>query len=388
MSDTPMNFAVIGCGMLARMMHVPNIAASPKTVLHTCCDLSDDALAECKDMHGALHITKDYHTAIDDPDVEAICIATTEKMRIPLIEAAAKVGKPVYCEKPLARTLEEMYEIRKIVHESNIPFCVGHNRRSSPAMIEAHRIFRRHMDTPQPCPWRYDREGANRPPIEGDGVAGMSVRINDDWYSWKAWGMCAETADYGAMLFEMTHFTDLCNWFLAGEPEEVVALESGRLNHGVVIRYRGGEIATILMVGNGTFGYPKELYEMFGQGAAVVVDHMLEVRTAGIEGAPDRITYPMLKDRHPKIGTEGGLPGWLAKKRAACKEAADAGDSSLIFTAEPDKGHAHAIDRFVDEIRGEGPVVCSVDDAVAATRVAFAAIRAAKEHRAVKLDEV
>jgi predicted dehydrogenase len=216
----------------------------------------------------------------------------------------------------------------------------------------------------------------------------MSVRINDDWYSWKSWVFDKEQAPEGPLLFEMTHFTDLCNWFLAADPEEVVALKHGMLIHGILVRYRTGEIATLLMCANGTFGYPKELYEMFGNGAAVVVDHMLEVRTAGIESAPARTVYPMIKDRHPDIGTEGGLYGWLAKKRAACAEATEKGDTSLIFTAEPDKGHARAIDMFVDEIRGEGPVACGIDDAIGATRVAFAAVKSAHEGRIVKLEEL
>ena len=384
----PINFAVIGCGMLARAAHIPNIAASDKTVLHTCCDLSDEALAECRDVHGALHTTNDYNAAINDPEVEAVCIATTERLRLPPIKAAAALGKPVYCEKPLARTLEEIVEVQKVVNEAGIPFCVGHNRRCSPAMRDAHRIFRAHMENPEPCPWRYDREGDERPRWDHDGVAAMSARINDDWYSWKAHGMGDDVAGYGAMLFEMTHFTDLCNWFMAAEPVEVSALEHGRLNHGVVIRYAGGEIATILMTGNGTFGYPKELYEMFGNGAAVVVDHMLEVRTAGIASAPARTVYPMIRDRHPDIGAEGGLLGWLAKRQAACAEATETGDTSLVMAAGPDKGHACAIDLFVDEIRGEGPVVCGVDDAVRATRVAFAAIRSTHERRIVKLEEL
>lgn len=109
---------------------------------------------------------------------------------------------------------------------------------------------------------------------------------------------------------------------------------------------------------------------------------------AGIEDGPDLRTYPMVKDRHDNVGKEGGLHGWLAKRQAACREAAAKSDPNLIFTAEPDKGHAHAIDRFVDEINGQGPVVCGVDDAVMATRVAFAAIRSANEGRIVRLDEV
>jgi len=115
---------------------------------------------------------------------------------------------------------------------------------------------------------------------------------------------------------------------------------------------------------------------------------MLEVRTAGIEGVEPRITYPMLNDLHPNVGTEGGLPGWLAKKRAACEEAAKKDDSLLIFTAEPDKGHAHAIGNFVDEINGLGPVVCGFDDAARATLIAFAALKSAENGRAVKIDEI
>jgi len=384
-----MNFAVIGCGMHARLQHIRNIAESERMVLHTCCDLSDEALAVCRDSFGAGNLSKDFRATIEDDDVEAIVLATTEKLRLPVIEAAARAGKPVYVEKPLAPTLAEAREIQRVVNDAGILFCVGHNRRSGPAMLEAHDIFRRHMASPAPCPWRFDREGAEaRPQLPDDGAAAMSIRINDDWLSWKGWVFDKEQALEGPMLFEMTHFTDLCNWFLASEPVEVVALESGMLNHGVVIRYAGGEVATILMSGNGTFGYPKELYEAMGNGAIVIVDHMLEVRTAGIKGAPARKCYPFLRDRHPDVGAEGGVPRYLAKKRAACAEAAGAGDGALIFTAEPDKGHARALERFVDEIRGDGPVVCGVDEAVLATRVAFAAIRSAKERRVVDMDEV
>lgn len=387
-SPAPLRFAVIGCGMLARATHLPNLAKSSKAKLAACCDLDTKALDLCRETWQVPRVTSDYASLIRDPEIDAICLATTEKLRLPVIELAAEYKKPVYVEKPLARTLGEIFEIQKVVHASGIPFCVGHNRRSSPCMREAHRIFRSHMAHPRPCPWRYDREGDARPSLPDNGVAGMSVRVNDDWYSWKSWVFDKVQAPHGPMLFEMTHFTDMCNWFMAAEPEEVVALESSMLNHGILIRYKTGEIATLSMCANGTFGYPKELYEIFGNAAAVAVDHMVEIRTAGIEGAPDRLTFPMLNDRHPEIGTEMGISGWLAKRRASCKAAVEKNDYALVYGAEPDKGWAHALDRFIDEIRGEGPPVCGVDDAVRATRVAFAAIRSAAEHRIVKLDEI
>jgi predicted dehydrogenase len=369
-------------------MHIPNIAKSPKTVLHTCCDLSDEALKECRDVHGALNISKDWRAAVMNPEVEAICLATTEKLRLPVIELAVEYKKPVYVEKPLALTLDEMYAIQKIVNAGGIPFCVGHNRRNSPAMVDAHRIFRSQMENPQICDWRWDREGDARPKRKDDGIAAFTCRINDDWYSWKSWVFDKTQAPHGPMLFEMTHFTDICNWFLGSKPLEVVALETGMLNHAIIVKYAGGEIATLTLSGNGTFGYPKELYEAMGNGSMVVCDHMCEVRTAGIKNVPSTIKYPFLKDRHPNIGTQGGIAGWLEKKAAACQEAAETKNQALQFTAEPDKGHAHAIDRFVDQIQGKGGIVCGVDDAVMATRVAFAAIKSAKEGRIVKVEEI
>lgn len=384
----PLNFAVIGCGALAQMMHIPNIAKSDRMVLHTCVDVSEAALATCRETFGALHTSSDYEAVIADPAIDVICLATTEKLRLPVIAAAARAGKPIYVEKPMAPTLEETYAIQKVVKESGIAFCVGHNRRNGPAMIEAHRIWRAHMDDPKPCPWRWDRDPEKpRPDLPDADAAAMCVRVNDDWYSWKKWVFDKSIQASGAMLFEMTHFTDLCNWFLQAEPKQVVALETGMLNHGVVISYETGEIATILMGANGSFGYGKELYELMGAGGFMAIDHMMELRTAGIEGAPAKQVFEPYGDRHPNIGTEGGIEGWLAKKRKACEDVA-AGRDDSIFTAEPDKGHRAALERFVDQIIGVGPQVIDVDEAVLATRVSFAAIKAAHEGRAVSMSEV
>ena len=384
----PLRFAVIGCGSVARTQHIPNIAKSKRMTLHTCVDLDDALLAECRDVYGAQHIRKDYQGAIEDPEVDVICLATTEKLRLPVIALAAKANKPVYVEKPLAMTLKEMFEIQQVVHSSNIPFFVGHNRRASPAMVDAQRIFRENMTNPRPSPWRWRREGDDLPALPEDGVPSVSVRTNDDWYSWKRWVFDKSHAPHGPMLFEMSHFTDICNWFLADDPIEVIAVETGMLNVAVIVRYRSGALASIVIASNGTMDYCKELYEFMGNGAYLAVDHMLEVRTAGIEGVAPKTVYPMVQDRHPQIGSEGGVSGWLAKKRAACAEAAEQNNPLLQFTAEPDKGHAHALERFVDQIRGIGPEVCGVDASVLATRVCFAAIKSAQEKRWVQLSEI
>ena len=69
----------------------------------------------------------------------------------------------------------------------------------------------------------------------------------DDWHSWKGWVFDKTQAPHGPMLFEMTHFTDVCNWFLADMPIEVSAVAAGMLNEAVIIRYSSGALATIVL---------------------------------------------------------------------------------------------------------------------------------------------
>ncbi len=389
MSESRIKFAVVGAGLLARSAHIPNLLRSQNAELYACCDLSDESLAECQKLAPGVRISKDFREVIRDPQVDALVVATTENFRVPIIEEAARAKKPVYCEKPLAKNLEEALQIQRLVEESGIPFCVGHNRRCSPAMVDAQRIFTNHMKDPRPCPWRFDREGSNRPPLDHEsGIAAISIRINDDWWSWKKVHTTGQNAEIGLMLSENTHFVDIACWFLQAEPLEVTTVDSGVLTHQVSIKFEGGHIASILSSANGTFGYPKELYEAIGRAGVVVVDHMLEVRTAGIEGAPRIKTYPMLNDRHPHVGTQGGLHGWLEKKAAACAEAACAGDPMKQFTAEPDKGHARMLEEFVKEIRGERPPVSPVQDAVRAVRICLASVKSKREKRTVSMSEI
>ncbi|MEX0742689.1 MAG: hypothetical protein WD079_07805, partial [Phycisphaeraceae bacterium] len=185
-----------------------------------------------------------------------------------------------------------------------------------------------------------------------------------------------------------THFSDLCTWFLDATPQRVTALGDGMLNHGITIEYETGEIATITMTANGTFGYAKELYEVFGQGAAVIVDQMVEVRTAGIDGAPSRLTFPLADDAAAEAVAAEGIAGFLAKRQYLAEQSAARGEALPVAAVEADKGHAHALDCFIDAVLGGDSPICDINGAALATRVAFAAIRAIEERRVVDLSEI
>jgi myo-inositol 2-dehydrogenase/D-chiro-inositol 1-dehydrogenase len=67
------------------------------------------------------------------PDVDAIAICTSTDTHAEAIVAAARVGKPIFCEKPVALDLDEIDRALAAVDESGVLFQVGFNRRFDPA---------------------------------------------------------------------------------------------------------------------------------------------------------------------------------------------------------------------------------------------------------------
>jgi hypothetical protein len=84
--------------------------------LHTCVDLDDAVLAECRDVFGAKHIRKDFQGAIEDPEVDVICLATTEKLRLPVIAWRQRPVSLCMSKNRSPLNLEEMREIQQVVH--------------------------------------------------------------------------------------------------------------------------------------------------------------------------------------------------------------------------------------------------------------------------------
>ncbi len=382
----PIRVGVIGCGMFARQTLLPHIASMDEARIHSCCDSNAAAIEACLKFEPE-RVTSDFLSVVEDPEVDMLVVATSETFRLPIIQAAARAGKPVYCEKPLADTLENANAIEQFVKTSGIPFCVGHNRRCAPALVMARELFVSHMKAPRTVSWRFKREGAEAIPVgDNPGVPILTIRINDDWQSWNAVHLLhGKNREVGLILSEGTHFADLATWFLDSEPVEVHCIGSGILNHVITIRYANAGIANITMAGTGSLGYPKELLEVFGNAGALVVDHMLEVRSSGIEDFPAIHRFPLAGSA---ASGEAGFASWFEQKVAACREAADTKDVFKQFSAEADKGHRNILREFIREIRGLRAPVCPISDAITATKICLAAVRSRLESRPVRLAEL
>ena len=386
----PIDVAVIGCGTLAQGAHLPNLRAIEGARLAWACDASASTLRAVASAFRPQRTTRDYMDVIRDPATRAIILATAQDVRLPVIRAAAAAGKAIYCEKPIASTLRAMNAIRKVVTKAGVVFCAGHNRRSAPAMQYAREAFRAARAKTRKPSWRLDRISGLRAPWPEERQATMLIRINDDLLSWKPWVLEKGIVSLGPMMFEMTHFTDLACWFLERQPVEVNACGHLRANQSVSILFDDGSLATIFMTGVGTFSYPKELYELYVNGSAVVVDHLMEVRTGDVPGFPIRRTFPFgfKQDPHPRVDDGGGIRAWHVKRRHA-EKLAERGSRDWDFLTRheggPNKGHQEHLRGFLDAARGLGPSPCDADSAILATRIALAAIESLRKGRPVRM---
>lgn len=117
------NVAIIGCRTMGQV-HAAMATAVGCTVVK-CID---------KDLKAAKALAKQYGAAAgDDPakafkrkDVEVVCIASPTPTHKPLVAAAAKAGKDIFCEKPLCRTEKECADAISAAEKAGVKLFVGH----------------------------------------------------------------------------------------------------------------------------------------------------------------------------------------------------------------------------------------------------------------------
>lgn len=94
-----------------------------------------DALAQ---KLGCPTATTDPTDLINSPHIDAVIIASPARFHSNLVEVAAKAGKAVFCEKPMALTIEEADSAIAAAQKAGVSLQVGFNRRWDQAFFEAH----------------------------------------------------------------------------------------------------------------------------------------------------------------------------------------------------------------------------------------------------------
>jgi len=98
----------------------------------------EDASDYCKARQ--IELSDEYRDALADPEITALVLATPHSMHAEQIIAAAKAGKHVFCEKPLALTYQDAVAAINACEESHVILAVGQNKRFWPSMAKLREV--------------------------------------------------------------------------------------------------------------------------------------------------------------------------------------------------------------------------------------------------------
>ncbi len=111
-----------------------------RPVLQVACSRREDKIKAFAEQWGYASYETDWRKVIERDDVDAVDICTPNGTHAEIANAAAKAGKMILCEKPLARTLDEAKTMAEVVEKAGVKNTVWYNYRRVPAVTLAKKI--------------------------------------------------------------------------------------------------------------------------------------------------------------------------------------------------------------------------------------------------------
>lgn len=327
-----LNIAVIGAGRIGHV-HAKTIAAHPDAALAVVCDPIDDAAQKLADQYGA-RACKEAEEVFADPQVDAVIIGSPTPLHIPHLLAAARAGKAVLCEKPIALDMKDVEAVKSELDAVATPVMFGFNRRFDPSFAAVHAAVRdgRVGDLEQLTIISRDPAA---PPVEYIKVSGGIFRD-------------MTIHDFDTARFFLGEITEV---YAAGQNLDPAIKETGDFDAAVVtLKAASGAVATIINNRHCASGYDQRL-EASGRGGALFAENI-------------RATTVRLSNAEVTDAQEPYLDFFLERYADAYR---------LELSA------------FIEAVEKGSPTPTTIDDAVRALALAEAATESARTGKPVSV---
>ncbi len=198
--------AVIGCGGRQRTLLKTLLADSPQLKVVGFLDPSEAAIAEAQAVCGGnVPVCESFDALLADDAVDWVMIGTPNFLHCEQSVAAMRAGKHVFCEKPLATTIDDCLLIDRVRTETGARFVMGFNMRYSPHYRKLHEII---------------RNGDIGDVINFE----MNETLSFNHGSHTSQGWRGQRATSGSMLLEKCcHDIDIANWLADSLPARVAS---------------------------------------------------------------------------------------------------------------------------------------------------------------------
>lgn len=313
------NWGMIGCGSVTEVKSGPGLYKAAHSALHAVTSRGLEKARSFAARHNVPVVYESVEALLADPDIDAVYIATPPDSHKDLALAAARAGKHVCVEKPMALTFEECGPIITACADAGVRLYVAYYRRGMPRFVQ----IKKWIEEGAIGAVRTVRLVQHQPPADED--------RSPETLPWR---LQAAISGGGKFLDMGTHMLDMCD-FLFGPIAEVrgMAANTGGLytvedTVAAVWRHEGG------VQGVGSWCY------VAGQGEDKTV----------ITGSKGRIEFEFFSDGPLVLITPDGR--------------------DEVRIPNPEHVHQPFFQSIVDELNGTGVCNGDVQGAARTSRVA------------------
>jgi predicted dehydrogenase len=134
-------WGIIGCGDVTEVKSGPALQKADHSALVAVMRRDAEKARDYASRHGIPRWYSDARQLIDDPQVDAVYVATPPSSHGQYAALAAEAGKPVYVEKPMGRDHGECVRMIEACRMANVPLFVAYYRRALPRFLRVKQLI-------------------------------------------------------------------------------------------------------------------------------------------------------------------------------------------------------------------------------------------------------
>ena len=280
-NDGPLRFGVIGIGNIVTTTIAPAMCDDPTCALVAAVSRDQGRADAFAAEFGVDVATTDYAAMLERDDVDAVFIATPNALHAEQAVAAARAGKHILCDKPLATSVKDARAVVEAASQAGVMLGVNfHNR------------F---------LPWIRDTTA-----MVADGTIGrvdlIEVHVGAGPRAYTNWRADPAVAGLGSIYNVGVHVLDFLGVILGAEPAEVTAMFDRAPGSGgvemlalVLIRFDNGALAYVNC--NELLANSRNDITIYGSAGRIIGEHLTRSRVDGAlriltDGDEREVAYP------------------------------------------------------------------------------------------------
>ncbi|WP_127586562.1 Gfo/Idh/MocA family protein [Paenibacillus koleovorans] len=140
-SRSNIRWGIIGCGNVTEVKSGPGFQKADGSELLAVMRRNKELAEDYARRHNVPRWYDDARQLIEDPEVDAVYVATPPESHMRYVIDAAEAGKPVYVEKPMAMNASECERMIESCRAAGVPLFVAYYRRALPRFLHIRRLL-------------------------------------------------------------------------------------------------------------------------------------------------------------------------------------------------------------------------------------------------------